>query len=207
MWLRRGRERDGFKRALEWIFGISRDDFDLESFYAYCQIHFDRSWGCTAMKNDVVPIQWKDEFRQPQCRYCISYIQQGEWHTVRRRKNSTSNNWDHTWHYHLQCFHHLSPAERRQLLAIATQCEHISEVATAQLENTIEDVPRRQAPDEMQTKGLWGGEEFDWICRFDNSQCFHYLYCWYGMCMLICNGGRYSSILNFIEWISIAPID
>jgi hypothetical protein len=77
--------------------------------------------------------------KSSQCRYCLSFIDRGRWHSVRRRKNSTNNKWDHTWHYHLQCVQHFSPAERQQLLAIATQSEDISEETIAQLESTIED--------------------------------------------------------------------
>ena len=101
--------------------------------------------GKRSVKMGISLTQAAKKGKKSRCKYCLAFIDRDEWHTVRRRRNSTNNQWDHTWHYHLNCFQHFSPDERRQLLAICVQSEHISEEAATQLANTIEDIPTRHA--------------------------------------------------------------
>ena len=43
---------------------MSKGDYPLEKFYAFCEVHFDRSECRVRRKNAVVPVQRKDEFKQ-----------------------------------------------------------------------------------------------------------------------------------------------
>ena len=50
--------------GLEKLFNISKEDYDFEAFCVFCTIHFDRSECRIRMKNDVVPLGRKAEFKQ-----------------------------------------------------------------------------------------------------------------------------------------------
>jgi hypothetical protein len=57
-------ERKGFKAALEKHFGISLDSYNVETFYAFCLVHFDRS-ACRIYTNHaIVPLARRDEFKE-----------------------------------------------------------------------------------------------------------------------------------------------
>ena len=36
-------EKNGFERGLQQRFNVSKGDYPLEKFYAFCEVHFDRS--------------------------------------------------------------------------------------------------------------------------------------------------------------------